>query len=206
MSEISSSLEELIKKEKNDFWHIDLRHINSVIRNLTFVYHSVVASEHLLSCAIERIKSSDENEFNTLLNSYLVEHREEETDHDKWLAEDLISHGVSVSHPDENAISMIGAQYYMIHHVHPACLLGYMAVVEGVPTPIASIEQSEAVYGPKLFRFSRFHAIKDQFHKVDLFRIIDNTPDSLIDSVSLSVRITLRYMRLAAESWRPKFD
>lgn len=201
MHEPAYVLKNLVAESKAKFFFVNLSSVASIVNNLKFVYHSVVASENLLACAIERLRVLEEDSYSSLLLAYFIEHLEEEREHDKWLADDLKSHGVNISKHDENAMAMIGSQYYMIFHSHPSCLLGYMAVVEGTPTPIEEIEKLEKIYGRKLFRFARFHSIKDEEHKVNLFDIIDKTPVQLVGNVFLSAEVALKHMAAAAKYW-----
>jgi hypothetical protein len=200
-SDSSSKLEKMILQRKSIFFHVNINNIGCIIDNLKFVYYSVIATENLLSCAIAQLKKMECSTHNDGLLSYFIDHLEEEREHSKWLAEDLGTHGVNLDSYDENAMAMIGSQYYMIYHKHPSCLLGYMAVVEGTPTPIQEIEKLERIYGKKLFRFARFHSIKDEEHKIELFNHIDNTPHYLMDDIFLSTDITLNHMSNAAKHW-----
>ena len=198
---VSSELEEMILRRKKEFYYVNGDSIRCIIDSLKFLYYSVIASENLISCAIEQLKMLDHSIYRDNLLSYFYIHLEEERGHDEWLANDLEAHGVDISGYDCNAMAMIGSQYYMIYHRHPCCLLGYMAVVEGTPTPIEEIEKLERAYGRRLFRFARFHAIKDQEHKVDLFNQIDNVPSHNADDILTSANITLEYIAKAAKQW-----
>ncbi len=203
MKEINfaSSLEKMILHQKSEFFYVNINNIRKIVHNLKFVYYSVVASENLLAVAISQLQNLESTDFNNLLLSYYVNHLEEEQGHCKWLAEDLSSHGVDLSGYDLDAMAMIGSQYYMIYHEHPACLLGYLAVVEGTPTPIEEIEKLERIYGKKLFRFSRFHSIKDMEHKIELFSVINKLPDALKNALTLSTEITLQNLSAASKHW-----
>lgn len=194
-------LENSIAQRKSNFFYVNSDSIRCIMRNLRFLYSSVVASENLLSCAAEQLKKHTSGIYRDKILSYYLEHLEEERDHAKWLADDLAAHGVIIEHHDLDAMRMIGAQYYMIFHCSPYCLLGYMAVVEGVPTPLSEIEKLESIYGKKLFRFSRFHAIKDMEHKHDIFERINSAPPLISEQIGRSASITLDCIECAAKSW-----
>jgi hypothetical protein len=197
----SSELEEMIRLRKRDFYYVNGDSILSIIENLKFVYAAVIASENLLSCAIEKLKVAEASAHRDGVLAYFIEHLEEERGHAKWLFNDLNGHGVELSDFDGDAMVMIGLQYYMIYHVHPYCLLGYMAVVEGTPTPISEIEKLEAYYGKKLFRFARYHSIKDEEHKTELFRQMDGIPKQFVEHIIKSANATLDCMSNAAKRW-----
>ena len=199
---VVSELRKIIIRRKGDFFYVNGDNIKCIVRNLKFVYDSVIATVELLSCAIKKLKEEESSPFRDQVLSYFIEHLEEERDHAGWLADDLVAHGVKLSSPDEDAMFMIGAQYYLVNHYSPYYLLGYMAVVEGTPTPIGEIEKLERVYGKKLFRFSRFHSVKDEEHKDILFRNINEAPAQHIESIFRSANITLDCMAKASVYWR----
>ena len=143
-----------------------------LVANLVFLYQVIVASENLMEIAL--IESRD-----TALSQYLQRHAPEEKDHAKWLRKDLLTVGID---PDEAqliraAAELVGTQYYLIHHRNPNALLGYMAVLEGFPLPLPVLEQLEKLHGKDLLRCLRFHAIHDQEHRIELFRVIDELDD-----------------------------
>ena len=88
-------------------------------------------------------------------------------------------------------MSMVGTQYYLLKHVHPAALLGYMAVVECDPVPEEVVDLLERAHGKDLMRFMRFHALKDLEHRKELFEIIDLTPGQLRRLISDSTENVL---------------
>lgn len=197
----ASELQEMILRRKGDFFYVNGDSIRCVIRNLKFIYSAVIASENLIACAIERLREMEKSAYRDNLMSYFIDHLEEERGHANWLGSDLGAHGVDVSDYDDDAMAMVGSQYYMIYHRHPYCLLGYMAVIEGTPTPIQEIEKLERAYGVKLFRFARYHSIKDEEHKVELFRHIDSIPPQFVDDVAKSADLTLDFIEKAAKHW-----
>ena len=192
----------MILRRKREFFFVDTTEITRVVANLRFLYHSVIASENLLSCAISQLSVLAGPDCNGALQKYLVEHLEEERDEARLLAEDLESHGVIIGDCDVDAMAMVGSQYYMIYHLHPACILGYMAVVEGTPTPLEEVEKLERIYGRRLMRFVRMHSINDESHKVGVFEQIDSLPESLIGGVWTSACVTLAHLENAAMKWR----
>lgn len=154
--------------------------------NLLFMYQVMKASERLLEEAIKECKSG-------ALRDYYVDHLEEERKHEEWLAEDLKWFGIDVTAISTIplAAALAGAQYYNIKHVSPACLLGYMAVLEGFPFEIEVLKQLEAIYGKAPFRCLRYHAVHDQEHRVDLFRVIDAVGDHRIYETAIQTQHSL---------------
>jgi hypothetical protein len=178
----------------------------ALIANLIFLHDVIVASEQLL---IEAVASTDllpRNSFHARLVQYYCSLLEEERDHVKWMREDLKSVGVNVlaALPNQLAMGMAGSQYYLLKHAHPAALLGYMAVLEGDPTPVEAIEALEHQYGKQLLRTARIHAVKDLEHRKELFEVIDDAPGSLRGLISYSTDNTLEYMIAAARIWVKK--
>lgn len=191
-----------IELKKQKFFYVNGNSVCCIIRNLKFLYCSVVASENLLVCAVRQLKLMNSNGYRNEIIAYYREHLKEESGHAKWLADDLAAHGVFVTEHDSDAVRMIGSQYYMIFHESPYCLLGYMAVVEGVPTPLAEIEKLEKIYGTKLFRFSRFHAVKDMEHRKDIFKHIGDADALLAKKIEHSAIVTLEHIESASKNWR----
>jgi hypothetical protein len=175
-----------------------------VIANLIFLHDVVVASEQLLIEAAESTDRLPRSSFHKRLAKYYRSHLEEERDHVKWVREDLKSVDVNVPTelPNKWATAVAGSQYYLLKHAHPAALLGYMAVLEGDPTPVELVESLENAYGEQLLRFLRIHAVKDLEHRKELFEVIDDTPnESLRWLITYSTDITLDYMIQAVRTW-----
>jgi Iron-containing redox enzyme len=117
------------------------------------------------------------------LLAYLDKHIGEEMWHDDWLLEDLQRLGISptaaTGHvPSPVITAMVGAQYYYIHHVHPAVFLGYIAVLEGYPPSegLARTAAERTGYPITAFRTLRKHANLDPQHCRDLDAALDMIP------------------------------
>jgi hypothetical protein len=88
-----------------------------------------------------------------------------------------------MSHPDallrpsvrEDIAALAGAQYYWVRHLHPACLLGYMAILEGCPPDAGLVSQLPGRTGwpPAAFRTLATHAAADPGHLADLMGVAD---------------------------------
>jgi hypothetical protein len=152
----------------------DLTSYHKVLANLVFVHQVITASESLLE---EAVKASSGE-----LREYFAEHLEEERGHQEWLAGDLMTAGVDVALMplSQIAVAMAGSQYYLIKHISPIALLGYMAVLEGCPATLEAVEQLEAMHGKDLFRTLRYHAEHDIDHGKALFALIDKHADPLV--------------------------
>ena len=177
MSEqIISDVEELQKEAPL----LELSNKTVLIHNLIWMYQVIVASETLMLEAIRKAHGP-------VLRSYLREHLEEERGHAKWLADDLAALGVDVTvlPLNRSAVELVGTQYYLINHVSPAAILGYMAVLEGFPFPLDVLEQLEAIHGVEPLRCLRYHAENDIEHRKELFKVIDQINDPIIHSNAL---------------------
>lgn len=151
----------------------DLSQRSVLIGNMVFLYHVIKASENLLAVAAQQSEGD--------LKAYLVEHLEEERQHEKWLGEDLSRLGVDVTKTivPRLAVELAGSQYYLIYHVHPAALLGYMALLEGNPMPLDHVEALEGIHGKEALTTLRYHTEHDPDHGAELMRIIDEQPEHL---------------------------
>lgn len=164
---------------------VDLSDRSRLITNLVFLYQVIKASERLLvEAAVEATGR---------LKQYYISHLEEEREHEKWLAEDLLAEGIDVETvpPIRKATEMAGSQYYLIKHVNPACLLGYMAVLEGFPHPVEAVEHLKKLHGDRLTRTLHYHAIHDQDHRKELFQVIDEVahPDILRNAIQTQIYV-----------------
>lgn len=146
--------------------------------------HMVVRSAVPLMTAAEaqaRLRASDP--LCERLAGYYASHALEEKGHDEWLREDLAATG----DPDQDVIhaipspviaSMVGAQYYWLHHYHPVSLLGHIAALECNHPPIGFANHLTAVTGfaPSAFRAIARHEVLDQHHRREFIALIDNLP------------------------------
>jgi hypothetical protein len=159
--------------------------------------HAVVrASVPLMETALARAEDMrQEDDVAERLVGYLRQHIPEELDHDEWLLEDLESIGgdrsqVLARPPSQRVASLVGAQYYWIHHGHPVALLGYMAVLEGYPPSVDMIEHlvERTAFDRRAFRTLYEHADLDHGHGEEMFRLLDELrlPPALSTLVGLS--------------------
>jgi len=135
--------------------------------------HAVIrASVPLMRMAARRSEELGAKE----LHAYLIEHIDEERDHDVWLLEDLavLDEG-PVDVPPPAVARMVGAQYYWIAHHHPVALMGYIAVLEGnapagwfADWVIAATGLPEAAV-----RTVRLHADLDRAHIDEVYDLLD---------------------------------
>lgn len=154
-----------IKAARAAYGAIDLTDTAVFRENLRFMYHFMVASERLLIEAIAEAEGE--------LHAYFVAHLEEERGHHVWLADDLDG---DVGPMNWHSAQIAGTQYYLIKHIHPAALLGYMAMLEGSPLPLMLVEELEALHGPRVMRTVRYHAEHDVDHGADVFAMIARLP------------------------------
>lgn len=164
---LSSEVKQAVVEIRAQAEPVEFSDAFAVLTNLVFAYQVIVASERLLQEAAQEASGG--------LRDYYLTHLEEERDHQAWLAEDLASFGLDVKsiNPMRHAIAMTGSQYYLIKHVDPSCLLGYMAVLEGFPVTMEWVEAIEAMHGKPIMRTMRYHAEADLEHRKALFDEID---------------------------------
>ena len=167
---------------------IDLSRRDVFLRNLTFVHNVITASENLLRVARDCSTGH--------LAAYFDEHLEEELRHETWLANDLASAGVHVhTLPiSPEAVAMAGAQYYLIYHVDPVALLGYMAVLECFPIDVEALEALEEIHGKQLCRTLRYHAEHDIDHGSDVLDEVDRLSEKQFQLVMQNAVQTALYI------------
>ena len=134
-----------------------------MLDQLSFMYQVIIASEQLLRDAI--LLLDEETQWERDLRIFFEEHLKEETHHALWLREDLRAHPINLHFV---AAQIAGMAYYLITHVHPVALMGYMLALEGKPIDLKYVEEIEAQYGPSTARTLRIHAEEDPRHFEEL--------------------------------------
>jgi hypothetical protein len=114
---------------------------------------------------------------------YLARHIREEFGHDRWVEEDYAAAGGDPTEFGDLLVggpvaALVGAQYYWIHHVHPIALLGHIAVLEGYPPQPTTAGYLAGLTGlpPAAFRSLERHAVLDQKHRAEIYRMLDVLP------------------------------
>lgn len=150
-----------------------------------FRIHSIIrASVPVMEAARDRaVVLSGFDPLCRALAVYLGHHIPEERHHDDWLLDDLEVLGMTrpavwARQPTQTVASLVGAQYYWIHHHHPVAVLGYIAVLEGTPPDEGHLSAMIAKTGlpSKAFRTFVKHARLDPHHRDDLNDALDTMP------------------------------
>lgn len=146
---------------------IDLTDRDEFRRMMAFVLQIITATNQMLLEAAHRAEGE--------LKDYLIAHFEEERHHEQWLREDLEGYEIPTN---SLAVALAGSQYYLLKHKHPACILGYMLVLED-PAPPEFAKQME-MHGD-LARTFLLHAKEDKQHLQDIIAMIDKYPGQRAD-------------------------
>lgn len=167
---------------------IDLSRRDVFLRNLIFIHNIISASESLLRAACDRSIGE--------MKAYFAEHLKEEAGHAFWLRNDLATADIDVASLPvlPEAVAMAGAQYYLIHHVDPVALFGYMAVLECFPIDAAALEKLEEIHGKQLCRTLRYHAEHDIDHGADVLDQVDALSDKQFNLVMQNAVQTALYI------------
>jgi len=127
--------------------------------------------------------STPDDPISPILGPYLVQHIQEEMDHDIWTLDDLESVGIDrvtvlAAPPPSIVAALVGAQYYWILHSHPIAILGYMLMLESNAPSVSLVDELFQKTGlpEELFRTHRIHATLDPGHQADLYRLLDQLP------------------------------
>jgi hypothetical protein len=115
--------------------------------------------------------------------AYLETHIDEEKDHDQWLLDDITTLGISAEDvfrttPLPSVVSLLGAQYFWMFHIHPVTVFGYLIVLEGYPPLVEQLEEIQSRTGlpTTAFRCLKSHAEDDPDHIAALNRTLDAMP------------------------------
>lgn len=158
-----------------------------MLDHLAFWYQVILASEPLLRDAIALLDVLEGDEFERDLKAFYAKHLEEERDHAKWLLEDLNGHPIQLHF---GAAQLAGMAYYLVRHMHPVALMGYMLALEGVPIPMEYVEAVEREHGAAAARTLRHHAQEDPEHFKELAAFhIPEEWRSLVESTRKQTRM-----------------
>lgn len=157
-----------------DFWPQFLLTQHQIIR-ATVPLTEVAAERAEKMAATDPIASG--------LVRYLEEHVKEELGHDDLLLDDLellgVKRATALSRiPSPSVASLVGAQYYWIHHHHPVAFLGFVALMEGHPPTPTLIQTLISATGFPHAAFQTLidHGELDPGHRDRLYRTIDALP------------------------------
>ena len=175
---------------------IDLSSRQTFIANMMFMHGLMVASEDLIDVALST------NRCELPLIEYFTTHREEERDHAQWLRDDLESVGITIPRVHWQAASIAGTQYYLIKHVSPHALIGYMAALEHKPMPLVTVAELEKRYGKSLLRTVRYHSEHDIDHTRDLLAFVRSASFLDMPLITETTTKTLEAITSVASTWR----
>ena len=177
---------------------------------LILLYGMIRSSVPLMEAAYNNCLSADiAIPYRLEYANYLQKHIEEERSHGEWLLDDLQSIGYSRGYirekiPSSYVVEVVGSQYYLINHVHPFALLGYIAVLEGYPANEKQIMtlQQKSDYPETAFRTLFKHSQIDPFHGDDLTKLTNSMDidKGLVHMVSQNAVYTLCKCALAFRS------
>ena len=121
-----------------------------------------------------------EDGVSALVADYLAKHVVEERGHCEWVLDDLAALGFDRAEEAKRplsfrAASLLGCGYTWSFEVHPAAILGFLAVFEGDPSSVPFLESVIARSGlpPEAFGFYLDHARIDLQHSADIFAAIE---------------------------------
>ena len=164
------------------FWtHPDLA---DILPSFLIQLHRVMQSGiSLMRTAKDCARSLPDDPVASRAATYLEMHIEEEKDHDQWLLSDIESLGIAPADvlsatPLPAVVSLLGAQYFWMFHMHPVAIFGYLIVLEGYPPLVHQLEQIRQNTGlpATAFRCLKSHAENDPEHIDSLNRTLDNMP------------------------------
>jgi hypothetical protein len=154
--------------------------------------HQIIrATVPLTEAALERARALAGQE---ALAEYLLEHVDEELNHDETLLGDLERIGIDRASvlerlPSPDVAALVGQQYYWILHSHPIAFLGYVAVMEGYPPTPELIETliERTRFPREAFTTFVEHSELDPGHRDHLDRTLDALPLDPQDEAALGV-------------------
>ncbi|HEU5421329.1 MAG TPA: iron-containing redox enzyme family protein [Streptosporangiaceae bacterium] len=173
---------------------------------LSAMHGLVCASVPLMEAAVEACGSLPAGDpAGRPLADYFAAHIAEERGHDDWLLEDLAVLGVTrpgaLLDPAvrEDIAALAGAQYYLVRHSHPACLLGYISVLEGCPPDAQVAGRLPLLTGwpAAAFRTLAQHAALDPGHEQELIDLLEILPLSPVVTAEVARNAAYTAVRAA---------
>ena len=171
----------------------------AICNHLVLLHQITRASVPLMEAAHRHILASPPDPVSSIFGPYLLQHIEEESNHDVWTLDDLESVGIDratvlAAPPPRIVAALVGAQYYWIFHYHPVALLGYMLMLESNAPSEAFVDEMTARTGlpEQAFNTHRIHATLDPGHQADLYHLLDRLPltDDHVQLIANSVSHT----------------
>lgn len=148
------------------------------------------------------------------VQAYLSRHISDEDGHDEWVLRDLLELGVgrlsaTVALPLPSVISLVGSQMYMIEHVSPLAILGYMFVLEGFPQTGGLLQFVQQQHEIPSFAMTTLahHSDIDQEHGHALRALLDGSEftddeeEVIMHSALLTSRSVGRFYEEVAILW-----
>ena len=166
----------------NHFWkHPDLA---ALLPAFLVQLHRVMQSGiSLMRTARDRALTLPDDAVAAQAAIYLEMHIDEEKDHDQWLLDDIATLGIPAEDvfsatPLSSVVSLLGAQYFWMLHIHPVTVFGYLIVLEGYPPLVEQLEEIRIRTGlpATAFRCLKSHAEDDPEHLAALNRTLDSMP------------------------------
>jgi len=152
---------------------------------LRAMHNVVVATVPLIDAARRRLRELDASTDPLVapVAAFLDAHRGEEVGHDDLVLADLAALGlpptfVTDRPPLPEAVDLVGAQYYVVNHVHPVVLLGHIFMSEGAPMAPARVADVIERSGLPAAAFGslRLHGTLDVDHGAALAALLDTLP------------------------------
>ncbi|HEY6375873.1 MAG TPA: iron-containing redox enzyme family protein [Edaphobacter sp.] len=174
--------EDRLVSASNRFWmHPDLP---TLLPHFLVQLHRVMQSGiSLMRTARDRALTLPDDAVASLAAAYLELHIDEEKDHDQWLLDDIATLGIPADEvfstiPLPSVVSLVGAQYFWMLHIHPVTVFGYLIVLEGYPPLVEQLEEIRIRTGlpETAFRCLKSHAEDDPDHIAALNRTLDSMP------------------------------
>ncbi len=113
--------------------------ISDVIRPwFKIAYQVIQVSIPLFKFCLRNLDEREPDHMTEKLREFYLHKIDEEDGHDRMMARDIALLGMSPEAvaqelPPTAIASMLGSQYYLIAHHHPALFLGYLGFLEGFP-------------------------------------------------------------------------
>jgi hypothetical protein len=163
--------------------------ISSSIRPwFKMAYHVIRASVPLFEFCLHHLKTRPPDHMTEKLVEFYRHKIEEEDGHDRLMASDIAHLGMTPELleqelPPTSIVALVGSQYYLIAHHHPAVFLGYLGFLEGFPPSAHELSElaAKSDVPAESWKTVKLHVELDPWHRDEIASFMNElgAPDSL---------------------------
>jgi hypothetical protein len=191
MDKIKARFHLELKSIKSEFEQINWANPNKYAEFLAQTYFYAQYTTRILALAGVRVSLEERK-----LHARLLTHAGEERGHDKMLINDLKSLGRNISEFDKSPFTsaLYQTQYYMIEHVSPSALYGFILLLEGVSLACGpGLYEKVGAHFKNSTTYLKVHIEEDEDHVEQNLKAIEGMGQNHMKSIHENLVQTSRF-------------